>query len=624
LNEATQHGRPSLVTTSGSAGFRISVILLGRIFYRENLIARSGLADLSTNATDAELIVAVYCRHGIEGLEHLEGEFALVIWDFDKQRLIAQRDPSGCWPLYFLVSHGKLAVSTSLGTLRRRQSGISWNLEAFAEFMMQPMPAEELVSEQTPFGGIRRVRPGTIVELLLTGIARVCSSWSWASRISTSMPDDLEEAGHGFAARLRNAVRERLSREGSTAAHLSGGLDSSSIAILARDDLARRSNAGPLFALSIVYNRRGLVGERPYIDLVVEQGGGLESKILEGDDALYFDWFDNPLPIHDEPSGLLVSMPFHRLLFQAADRLGALTTLSGEGSDELTNFVPYHLPDDFRRGRWLKVLKEASTWSRDRNQGLGSVLSKYVFRSLWPTWTREGIRPFLRGGRGRWPELGFFTIPPWVHQDFALRYHLRDRGIANANRMFGYPTEESWNHFALATTSGDWGKWSMAAPLGLNLSHPFRDPRLVCYALGLPKEYRRVPGVTKPLLQAAMGSLLPEKLRRKRDSPGFDDLYGLGLRKNLTKLETMLRESSINELRIFDPKIVVDAMRSAALGVGDAQATDRLDKILALIAWFDQVVQGNDAGPALETRPLDGGRSFEMSTGEVLPASDET
>lgn len=304
---------------------------------------------------------------------------------------------------------------------------------------------------------------------------------------------------------------------------------------------------------------------------------------------LYFDWFSKDLPRHDEPSGVLACMPFHRALVDAADRLGAVMTLSGEGSDEIAFYMPFHLADLARRGRWLTLWGEAARWSSARNRGLVSLLRQYAMEPIAPILFREGLGPSLRGGYGSWPRLGFFSIPPWVRGDFARRYHLRGRGREYARRMFGPPTTESWNTFVLQTISGDWFRWHLAAPLGMDLSHPFRDPRLVCYALGLPRDVRGIPGVNKPVLQAAMSGVLPEELRAKKCSPGFDDLYGLGLRKNLADIERLIGSEIVRDLGLFDPEALVSATRQAALGIGDARATDRLTKALTLCAWLGQV-----------------------------------
>jgi asparagine synthase (glutamine-hydrolysing) len=604
LVDAGRRHRPSLVTVSHDEGSRTAAILLGRIFYRDDLVARlpdpQGLREVS----DAALALAAYRHLGRRGLEQIEGEFALVVWDSERGCVWAQRDPFGTWPLFWSVGGGAIGVSTSLQSLSDEQPTRSFNLDAMAEFLMQPMPADELAGEQTAYEGIQRVRPGSIVELSLTGSVRRHTYWDWTSRIGRTEVDSREEAGQELASRLRQAVRERMPHSGGLAAHLSGGMDSSSIVCLARDYLSSCASPSRLYALSLVYRRRSLAAERSYIDSVLRQGGPVEARLLDGEEILYFDWFRQELPLHDEPTGLLTCMPFHRALVNASDQLGAVMTLSGEGSDEIAYFLPYHIADHLRRGRWLAAFREACRWSTARNQGLWSVLGRYRLEPLWPVLLRDGLGPYLRRGYGAWPRLGFFSIPPWVRLEFASRHRMRQLGRDYARRMYGHPTEVSWDRSMFATTSGDWLRWNLAAPLGLNLSHPFRDPRVVCFTMGLPRQLHAVPGLTKPVLQAAMRGVLPDEILDRRDKRGFDDVYGLGLRENLPDLERLVWSAAIQELGIVDIAKLIPAMHQASLGIGDARATDRLDKTLALIAWFEQVTRRRPLDQPFESHRL--------------------
>lgn len=580
--------RPSLVRFARDDAFRTSAVLLGRLFYRDDLLGSILDGGCLRGESDAALALAIYRHEGPAGLERLEGEFALAVWDGRRRCLWAQRDPFGCWPLFWSCRRGAVAVGTSPVIVADLIGSKSLDPDALAEFLMQPMPADELSSERTAFAGVQRVRPGTMV-----GFDHACrptrrAYWDWADRILPNDVSSLEEAGEQFGLVLRRAVRERLSEEGPTAAHLSGGMDSSSVTCLAREELAARGGA-PLHTLSLVHQRRGLGAERPYMELILGQGGPVVPHFLEADEVVYFDWFRRELPRHDEPAALLRSMPNHRCLVSAADRSGALTTLSGEGSDEIVCYQPYHLADRLRSGRWRAALREARRWAGGRNRGMWTVLARYGLEPIWPVWFREGWGPSRRGGYGAWPNLSFFTVPPWVRPEFARRHGVREIGEANARRMFAAPTEVSWNTFMLATTSGDWERWHLAAPLGLNLSHPFRDPRVVCFTLGLPRNVRGVPGLTKPVLQQAMRGVLPEEVRTKPCSPGFDDMYGLGLRQNMPDLERLVRSAALAELGIVDAEKFVPLLHQAALGAGDAQATDRIDKVLSLAAWLDHL-----------------------------------
>jgi asparagine synthase (glutamine-hydrolysing) len=616
IDDRRRH-RKSLVTTALDRPSRTAAVLLGRLFYRDDLLARlAGREDLR-GASDADLALGAYRHLGRAGLEGLEGEFALAVWDGERRRLWLQRDPLGSWPLYWSVRGGALIAGTGLEMVAGARGGSTLNLEAVAEYLMQPMPADELACEATFYRSVQRVRPGSLVEFGLAGEPVRHTYWDWASRIGRTQAATLNEAGDGFAERLREAVRERIPADGAFAAHLSGGLDSSSVVCLARDEVAARTAPAPFHTLSLAYRRRSLAGERSFIDMIVRQGGPLEPHVIEGDEILYYDWFRGEFPRLDEPSGLMAAMSFHGALVDAADRLDAVVTMSGEGSDEIAYFMPYHLADRVRCGRWLSALSEAGRWSSARNRGLMSFLNQYVWEPLCPILSREGVGPYLRGGYGTWPRLGFFSVPPWVRPDFAQRQRLFRRGRSNAREMFGSPTAVSWQRFMFRTISGDWLRWHLAAPLGLDFTHPFNDPRLVLYTLGLPRDLRSAPGQSKPILQAAMRDVLPPPLLNKRCSPGFDDLYGLGLRENLPRLERLVRAPSSSELGIIDPEVLIPALHQAAMGIGDARANDRLMKALTLLAWFDHVSRRGPAVVTAEVVAWDGREA--VAAGRLLP-----
>jgi asparagine synthase (glutamine-hydrolysing) len=166
---------------------------------------------------------------------------------------------------------------------------------------------------------------------------------------------------------------------------------------------------------------------------------------------------------------------------------------------------------------------------------------------------------------------------------------MRDLGIANARRMYRSPTPHSLDLMMIATSIGDWARWHLAAPRGLTLTHPFRDPRVIAFGLGLPLHLRATPGRRKPVLQEATRGLLPEEIRTRTEKCGFNDVYWIGLAKSLPWLEERVADSILGDMGLIEPDRLIDAMRQAALGVGDVIACEHIDKTLALIAWHDQL-----------------------------------
>jgi asparagine synthase (glutamine-hydrolysing) len=143
-------------------------------------------------------------------------------------------------------------------------------------------------------------------------------------------------------------------------------------------------------------------------------------------------------------------------------------------------------------------------------------------------------------GYGSWPKLGLFAIPPWIRSTFARSYHMWRKGLATMQRTNRYPMEHSMNLFGIQTCAGSWSSWYLAGPLGIQTCRPFLDPRLISFSLSLPREAREVPGVSKPLLQAAMRGVLPEPIRTRRFKRSFNDVFWTGLSQNLPYLEDMV------------------------------------------------------------------------------------
>lgn len=561
----------------------LTVALLGRLFYRDELEARIGVD--TRRLSDAEFVLHAYRHGGFRSLDDLEGEFSLVIWDAERKCLIGMRDPFGAWPLFWFQEGRQFGMGTSLRTVAQYRSSAGINRDFIAEFLMWPNPHDELPIEQTAREGISRVLPGTMVTLFADGRVHRRTCWDWEQRIESGPPTSFEDASENLAYLLREAVRQRC-QTGIIGAHLSGGMDSSAVVCLA-ERLLRDSH--PLHTLSLVYDRPSLAGEKEFIDLALSGAPSAKSHLLRGDDVAPFDWFTQPLPAHDEPYAGLPGMIAERLLVAAARAAGVATILTGFGSDEILASNPLTIADALQAGRWWTAFRESRSWGHAVSKGWWSIFRHYGLEPLAPVLFREGISMPWHDEYGDWPRLGWHAIPRWFSQDFAQKYRLRKRGLEHARRSVGKPLTHKMQIAALRTTIGDWARWNLAAPHGIHLSHPFRDPRVVCHALSIPLTLRSKSSQRKPLLQAAMQDILPEGIRNRRSKRGFDDIYGLGLSKNLPGLERLVMDSPLTKSGLIDAKPLLAAMRQAVLGIGDVRACERIDKTLAVLAWAKQM-----------------------------------
>ena len=579
-------GRSPLVTVARDDDFQSALVLMGRLHYCEGLAAWLPPRCVTGNGSDADLALGAYRHGGTRGLERLEGEFSLVVWDARKRELIGMRDPFGAWPLFWSTREAGCTMGTCARACHPGPASPRWNIDYLAEYLARPYVTSELPSEQTVFQGVQRVMPGTIVRLKADGQLRWTRYWDWASRIECAQDMRLEDVAERFRHLLQQAVVERT-RQGRIAAHLSGGMDSSSIAVLATRGLADSPEREHLLTISLTYQAAELAGERAYIQSVLDQEGAARGHFIHGDAAIGFDWFEHPVPHHEEPYSGLWELSTHRMLVDAAEQHGAETILTGLGADQIVACRPLHIADRLRRGRWISAYREACRWARAENRGVWSVLLRNGLVPLVPTVLDSSMVRLLPLGGGRLTPIDRFSPPPWLPNDFVRQHHVRERAYEAARRIYASPAQRSADLAMLELSVGDWVRRHLVTPHGMEITHPFRDPRLVGYALGIPAQVRTVPGQPKPVLQAAMRGLLPETVRTRQGKRGFDGPHARGLARNLPQIEDMVRRSRIRDLGMLVPDQVLPTLRRAAAGVR-TPAAEHLDRTLALVAWFDQ------------------------------------
>jgi hypothetical protein len=94
-------------------------------------------------------------------------------------------------------------------------------------------------------------------------------------------------------------------------------------------------------------------------------------------------------------------------------------------------------------------------------------------------------------------------------------------------------------------------------------------------------------------IRSAFASYIPafgdcRTVRRRRAKRWFDEVRGAGLAKHEPELESIIRQSEVSNLRLFDQRVLVDALMASAAGLGDVTAFGRLDKAHATLPGLIQ------------------------------------
>jgi asparagine synthase (glutamine-hydrolysing) len=148
--------------------------------------------------------------------------------------------------------------------------------------------------------------------------------------------------------------------------------------------------------------------------------------------------------------------------------------------------------------------------------------------------------------------------------------------------------------FALAGIRGRIGdpvRWAVAHPVGLIVSHPFLDLRVLRAGLRFVANTRPDPEPSKPLLRAAMRGAVPEPILTRRRKGHFNEVYYRGLLRNRDRLVELVHDPAVAGLGILDAEAVAATLDRGALGGLGVPDMHQLNLALTLAQWLLQEAQ---------------------------------
>ena len=178
--------------------------------------------------SDTETIVHAYEQWGDDFVDHLNGMFAIAIWDVRRQRLVLARDRAGIKPLYYARVNGSLVFASELKAVLA--SGLvdrELDVQAFNQYLsLEYIPAPASILR-----GVRKLRAG---HLLVAAAGEVRERCYWDLRLARSerdpRPGGVADHVRAFREVLRRAVAREMVSDVPVGVLLSGGIDSSAVA----------------------------------------------------------------------------------------------------------------------------------------------------------------------------------------------------------------------------------------------------------------------------------------------------------------------------------------------------------------------------------------------------------
>jgi asparagine synthase (glutamine-hydrolysing) len=520
-------GRQPMCDTTGSCWITYNGELYNYVELREEL-KQHGHEFISES--DTEVLLAAYRQWGYECVNRFNGMWAFVIYDTKKNVCFASRDRLGVKPFYY---HDESTLFAFASEQKALVKGLSLHAvpreETVRTYLLNAALEQE---EDNFFEGIKELWPGHNLVYDLSSHTYRTFRYFHLKECVTAANDDLSETEliKKIHSAVEDAVRLRMRSDVEVGTCLSGGIDSSAIALL-----MSRYTPKPVSCFTAVFPGQPF-NEEQYADLVAGSINcahhkirpAFEGFVSEVDELVY----SQDVPIWDS------STYAQYKVMQLAKNNGIKVVLDGQGADEL--FAGYH---HHFIAKWNGMLRRGNIAGL-----LGDIMaSGKTFSHPLAFYVRHGLigKPsdghsdiftsgFLKGGKPQ-----------------------REKFLSDVNEQLLddiYRTRLK----SFLKCEDRCGMWH-----GVESRTPFSDDTglfTLMFSFNGSKKLKR--GVSKHLLREALKPLLPAGIYTRYDKKGFETPmqdWVQGLRPQMVKNISeagfpFLKENALKKLMAENPE----------------------------------------------------------------------
>jgi asparagine synthase (glutamine-hydrolysing) len=513
--ESTKETQPSVHHSGNVAVFD------GRLDNREELLLKLKASnEISAESPDPDLVLAAYHEFGDKFVERLIGDFALGLFDLNRQKFLLARDTMGVRPLYYYYTPKLFLFASEIkALLAHPQVSTRPNDDYLAEFLFLRLSGND-GEGSTFFKGVNNLPPGYLANVTQGTLSK---TQYWNFDVGRSIRFKyFEEYVEGFRYYFEQAVRRRLRSIYPIAVSVSGGLDSSSIFCLAETIKKRGPQPYPeVLGFSCIFENGTPQDEKSYL-LDIEHDYSVSIRripmglqgIMEGSrESLW----------HVEAPYLDNLQNLTKPLYKSIQESGIRIVLSGTMGDQML-FDQEYLVDLFNHLSWYKVwthLREFGKWNLDVDP---KWFMRFFFRRLIRSYVPDKFVPYFGSIKrklikshlnfGGYKQIFHKMVYRHISNNDLIKTH---SSTAHSNSLFNQ-IKSRYNIFCL-----EWNN-KLASIYGIEFSYPFLDRDLVSYLMAIPGEVQTWKGVPKGILRESLRGVLPMQVLQRRSKADFTDL----------------------------------------------------------------------------------------------------
>jgi asparagine synthase (glutamine-hydrolysing) len=556
---------------------------------REGLEARG---HVYASHTDSETILHLYEERGLDFVQDIEGDYAIALWDAEREQLVLVRDRIGVKPLYFYHHDGRFIFASEIKAILQHPAVTAdvdeESLYHYLTFLTTPAP-------HTLFRGIKKIPAGHMAVVKRDGTLQLVKYWDALPPLrAMDEPRDEEECKSEILRLLRESITKRMMSDVPFGVFLSGGVDSSANVALMAEQMSR-----PVETFTVGFRDAEHLNELESARRISRDFGTNHHEVIIATEEM--QKFLPDLVFHqDEPIADPVCVPLYYVSKLARDS-GTIVVQVGEGADEIfsgyDNYVRHlriyekfwqhaeRVPHVMRRAASALARPALEATGKKRAaieliRRLGAdeplfwggaivydetfkprVLSERMRRKFEERSSLEAVLPYLQRIESERPGSDFLSRMTYLE----LKLRLPELLLMRVDKI------------------------TMATSVEARV--PFLDHHLVEYALGLPRSLKVEGRSGKHILKRALEEILPRDLLYS-PKRGFGAPIREWFRNGLGEIfDAHLMNSPMRSRDFFDYKFIARLMGEHRRGTHDWSF--HLWALLNLSMWYERWIEPN-------------------------------
>ncbi len=483
-----QNGMQPILSEDGAVVLICNGEIFNYIELRKQLIEQG---HIFCTSSDVEVIIHLYEEHGTGFLDKLNGQFAFALYDKRRRQLFCARDQMGIIPFFYTSVKDTFIFGSEIKALLEHPM-VTRTVDQVG--LDQVFTFAGLVSPRTMFHNINSLENGHFILVDDNGVISNHEYWdldypegpcAMNGKPEKYYIDALEE-------QLEQSVNLRLRAEVPTGFYLSGGLDSSMIAMKV-DQLS--PDAGRMaFSIDFVDSQ---YSESVYQKLVAKESRSqLHQRVFYSEDIierLQQAVYHCECPIKETYNTASLA------LSEAVRAQGIKVILSGEGADEFfAGYVGYR----FDKMRALNLSKHTSS---PVEQALRTKLwgdKDFFYERNFVEFNAEKKAIYSAASNNSFDEINCLNHP-LLNQE-----KIRNRNVLNKRAYIDYKIRLV-DH--LVADHGD----RMAMANSVEARYPFLDKDMVAFSAAMPSELKLKDFTEKYILKKMAGRFIPKAVTER-------------------------------------------------------------------------------------------------------------